>query len=65
MNLIIKINLDNAAFEDKPEAELENCFEQVYLGLNPSSLNMTWMTQPEFNLRDSNGNTVGTVVVTG
>ncbi len=55
MELIIKINLDNAAFEDDPEAELENIFEQV------NKLNIG---RPEvWQVRDSNGNTVGTVEV--
>jgi len=59
MDLIIRINLDNAAFEDDPEKELEHIFEQVYA--NGKHFIPAWYFKP---LRDSNGNTVGTVEVT-
>ena len=55
MNLIIKINLDNAAYT--LEAELENCVEQILWHLERH-------IKSNFNLADIDGNTVGTVEVT-
>jgi len=57
MNLIIRINLDNDAFQDDLEAELENCMEQIQWHFEKH-------VHRNFNLTDSNGDTVGTVVVT-
>lgn len=56
MNLIIKIDLDNDAFQENPEAELENIFEQIYK-------RVPGYTPQGFSVRDTNGNTAGTVEV--
>ena len=51
MDLIIKINLDNAAFEDARDRELSAIFQRIREDI--SELN------DEGIVRDSNGNRVG------
>ena len=58
MNLIIKINLDGAVFDDWPERELEFVFGQA-LGRLDNALPLI-----EFQVSDSNGNQVGSVEIT-
>ena len=60
MNLIININLDNAAFVDYIgfERELERIIEQIHRRLDGA------LPQIKFNVHDTNGTTVGTVEVT-
>ena len=60
MKLIIKIDLDNAAFEDDLESELDSLLLQVQDKLETVK---TFAAQL-FVLRDSNGNQVGSVEVT-
>ena len=66
MNLIIEINLDNAAFADSlTPTGLKFVLKQVYKICEvpgwPAPINeYDW----QFNLRDTNGNIVGAVEVT-
>ena len=61
MKLIIKINLDNAAFEYQPGTEIANLLEQLagrFWGVLPPALDSIPPT-----IKDSNGNKVGSVEV--
>lgn len=60
MNLIIKINLDNAAFEKDSDQALDEVLGQVQDKLET----VKTFAQQMFILRDSNSNTVGSVEVT-
>ena len=61
MELIIKINLDNAAFEDLPIREVRRVLDTLI----SRSLYCTGVRDlEELGIHDSNGNTVGTVEVT-
>jgi hypothetical protein len=57
MKVVINIKTDNAAFEDDPEAEVKRILIQAVMD--------TATGNREGNLRDSNGNKVGTFIVTG
>jgi hypothetical protein len=57
MTITIKINTDNAAFEDK-DAEVARIMAQVCREF------YSYGPQPS-RLRDSNGNTVGSITVRG
>lgn len=59
MKLLIEINLDNAAFDDDPGRELDNIL--MYLPDNLETIKA--IVEQTFILKDSNGNTVGTVEV--
>jgi len=66
MNLIININLDNAAFEDDSEAELENIFWQIASEMDfpRATLLSRARDHYKYTVRDTNGNTVGNLEVT-
>lgn len=55
MELIIRINLDNAAFVDRPEFEIEEVLRQVVYRMSSNNPEAS-LRRP---LRDSYGNTVG------
>ena len=61
MDLIIKINLDNAAFEDSPLQEVRRILD----ALVTHSLYATGVRDlQDIGMFDSNGNSVGSVEVT-
>lgn len=61
MDITIKINCDNAAFEDNPGAELT----RILAGLGVTFATSHSHLEPgiEWSLRDLNGNTCGLVEV--
>lgn len=64
MNLIIKINLDNATFEHQPGNEVSHILERLaasFWGVASNKWILEEWRQPPHNIFDSNGNTVGTV----
>lgn len=66
MELLIKINLDNAVFADSlTYTGLQRVLQQVYKIVDLPGWPMTLPNEydRQFKLRDSNGNTVGTVEV--
>lgn len=60
MNLIININLDNAAFEDNPVMEMNRILDEF---IARSQYFTDVRNLERFKLFDSNGNTVGTVEI--
>jgi hypothetical protein len=58
MTITIRLKTDNAAFEDDREGELLRIFGQAALAVVQYGASRK-------SLRDSNGNTVGSVTVTG
>ncbi len=54
MEFALKINMDNAAFEDRPAGELAKCLNAVTERICLSGGDLT-----EGKIKDSNGNTVG------
>jgi len=61
MQITVVINCDNAAFEDDPGNELENIF--LWLSADASNAGRDLSKLNGLQIRDSNGNTVGTVKV--
>lgn len=57
MKVVINIKTDNAAFENDPEGEVKRILIQA--------VRDTVTGNRDGNLRDSNGNKVGTFIVTG
>jgi hypothetical protein len=58
----LKINMDNAAFEDRPAGELAKCLNKVVDQLPTWASGFTRMHGEPFyegKIKDSNGNTVG------
>lgn len=62
MKAIIEIDMDNAAFEDCANQELQRILEGVVEGLDEFG---ETFYQSKGILRDTNGNTVGTFRVEG
>lgn len=60
MTITIKINTDNAAFEDDKATEVHRIVREAVAILNGDDYG-----PGAFPVRDSNGNTVGSVTVTG
>jgi hypothetical protein len=59
MNVTIKIACDNAAFGDAPEVEVARILHDLARKIEAQGLNSIE------KLRDGNGNTVGSLKVTG
>ena len=59
MELIIKINLDNAAFKDDPEE-----LQQILQWLAEGVIYDEYKSACNRSLQDSNGNQIGTVEIT-
>lgn len=63
MTITIKINTENAAFEDDRDGELTRILTAAIARLTHNG-SPYWRTCP-LTLHDSNGNTVGSVTVRG
>ena len=57
MEAVIRVNMDNAAFEFEPQLELAGILRRVAGFLEKTPYVREW------NLRDTNGNTVGTMEI--
>jgi len=62
MQITIKFNTDNAAFEDSLEAQCRAIGDAVSARLN-TFVPAKAITQMEYYLRDLNGNTIGTLTL--
>ncbi len=57
MELIITVDMDNAAFEDEPAVEIERILQLVGMGFYSYNVH-DFKAGPWDNIRDINGNTV-------